>query len=89
MPLNAHDVGSRVVVRRTVGERDGRPLFSDLLGELITWGDDVVVRTADGVDVTVPRAEVAAGKRVPPKPARRPAVSPPAGSAGRLPGRRT
>lgn len=71
MPLSVHDVGSRVVLRRVAGEQDGRPLFSDVLGELLTWGDVVVVRTADGVDVAVPRSEVTAGKRIPPKPRRR------------------
>jgi ribosomal protein S18 acetylase RimI-like enzyme len=71
MPLSAHDVGHRVVLRRAAGERDGRPLFSDVLGELVSWGETVVVRTADGADVTVPRREVAAGKRIPPRRPRR------------------
>ncbi|MDX6274401.1 MAG: hypothetical protein QOJ92_1611, partial [Frankiales bacterium] len=51
MALDVHDVGHRVVVRRFAGERDGRPLFSDLLGELVTWGDPAIVRTADGSEV--------------------------------------
>ena len=71
MPLSVHDVGSRVVLRRTAGERDGRQLFSDVLGELLSWGETVVVRTSDGTEVAVPRNEVAAAKRIPPKPARR------------------
>jgi len=71
VPLSVHDVGHRVVLRRTAGERDGRPLFADVLGELVTWGDVVVVRTADGAEVAVPRTEVTAGKRIPPRPARR------------------
>jgi len=71
VPLSVHDVGSRVVLRRTAGERDGRRLFSDVLGELISWGETVVVRTSDGTEVTVPRSEVAAGKRIPQKRARR------------------
>jgi ribosomal protein S18 acetylase RimI-like enzyme len=70
--LSVHDVGHRVVLRRVAGERAGRPLYTDVLGELVTWGDTVVVRTADGTDVTVPREAVAAAKRVPPRPARRP-----------------
>jgi ribosomal protein S18 acetylase RimI-like enzyme len=69
--LSVHDVGHRVVVRRFAGERDGRPVFSDVLGELVAWGDIVVVRTAAGSEVEVPRAHVAAGKRIPPKPVSR------------------
>jgi GNAT superfamily N-acetyltransferase len=84
MALSVHDVGSRVVLRRSAGVRDGRPVFSDVLGELLTWGDVVVVRTADGTEVSVPRHEVAAGKRIPPRPERRPGQRQP----GRLPERR-
>ncbi|MCW2505301.1 MAG: family N-acetyltransferase [Actinomycetia bacterium] len=69
--LSGNDVGHRVVVRRVAGERDGRPVYSDILGELREWGDELVVRTADGRDVTVPRALVAAGKRIPIPPDRR------------------
>jgi N-acetylglutamate synthase len=67
------DIGHRVVVRRLAGSRDGRPVFRDLLGELVAYGDGrLTVRTGDG-PVTVPFTEVAAGKRVPPPPpARRP-----------------
>lgn len=72
MALSVHDVGHRVVLRRSAGVRDGRPVFSDVLGELLTWGDVVVIRTADGTDVSVPRHEVAAGKRIPPRRRRRP-----------------
>jgi ribosomal protein S18 acetylase RimI-like enzyme len=71
VPLDVHDVGYRVVLRCYAGERGGRQVFSDVLGELIAWGDVVVVRTAEGIDVTVPRAEVAAAKRIPPRPERR------------------
>ncbi len=51
-------VGRRVVLRRHAGERDGRPLFSDVLGELVEAGDWLVVRRADGSLVRVPSAEV-------------------------------
>jgi hypothetical protein len=69
--IGPDDLGHRVVVRRWVGSRDGRPGFRDLLGELVAYGDgELTVRTADG-PVTVPFDEVAAGKRVPPPPTRR------------------
>jgi N-acetylglutamate synthase len=65
--LGPGDVGHRVVVRRIIGIRDNRPLFADVLGELITFGDDSVeVRTAHG-PVRVPRAEITRAKRVPPR----------------------
>jgi GNAT superfamily N-acetyltransferase len=84
MALSVHDVGSRVVLRRSAGVRDGRPVFSDVLGELLTWGDIVVVRTADGTEVSVPRHEVAAGKRIPPRPERRAAQPQPRPRPGDL-----
>jgi hypothetical protein len=69
--IGPDDLGHRVVVRRLVGSREGRPVFRDLLGELVGYGDgELTVRTADG-PVTVPFGEVAAGKRVPPPPTRR------------------
>jgi ribosomal protein S18 acetylase RimI-like enzyme len=72
VPLGADDVGHRVVLRRFAGQRDGRPLFSDVLGELLAWGDVAVVRTGDGSEISIPRDDVASGKRIPPKPARKP-----------------
>lgn len=71
MPLNRRDVGHRVVVRRRIGERDGRPQYSDILGELLRFDDRVVIRRADGVEVEVGPADVVAGKRIPPPPTRR------------------
>jgi len=70
--LAARDVGHRVVVRRYAGVGPhGRPLFTDLLGELLTIDEDrIVVRTDDGVEQTVPREEVGAAKRIPPRPVR-------------------
>jgi GNAT superfamily N-acetyltransferase len=59
-------VGRRVVLRRLAGERDGRPVFSDVLGELVEAGADLVVRRPDGETVTVPRAEVHRLRAVPP-----------------------
>ncbi|MFL6072899.1 MAG: hypothetical protein ACJ73S_05820 [Mycobacteriales bacterium] len=70
--IGPDDLGHRVVVRRVAGSRDGRPVFRDLLGELVAYGDgELTVRTSGG-PVTVPLGEVAAGKRVPPRPAGRP-----------------
>ncbi|MGH3737222.1 MAG: GNAT family N-acetyltransferase [Micromonosporaceae bacterium] len=62
------------MIRRVVGTRDGRPLFSDLLGELVEYTDShATVRDASGTDVVVPREQIAAAKPIPPRPARRPA----------------
>lgn len=70
--LTKQDVGRRVVVRRVVGERDGRPLYSDILGELLAFTDrELLVRTSVGGTVTVPWGLVAAAKVIPPKPVRR------------------
>ena len=64
-------VGARVSLRHRVGERDGRPLFSDAVGELRTDGPDAVqVRTRRG-PVRVERAAVVAVRAVPPAPPRR------------------
>lgn len=71
MPLNGSDVGRRVVVRHRIGERDGRPQYTDVLGELLRFDDRVVVRTADGVAVDIAPVDVVAGKPVPPRPTRR------------------
>jgi GNAT superfamily N-acetyltransferase len=64
--MSAELVGRRVVLRRRAGERDGRPLFSDVLGELIESGDRLVVRRANGEIVSVPSAEVHRLKPIPP-----------------------
>ena len=65
--ITESDVGRRVVIRRVVGLRDGRPQFTDLLGQLVAVDEThFVVRTATG-DHLVPRAEVAAAKPVPPR----------------------
>ena len=63
--LGPEDVGHRVVVRRIVGIRDNRPVFSDLLGELVALTEiEITVRTASG-SITVPVREIARAKRVP------------------------
>ena len=64
--LGPQDVGQRVVVRRRAGQRDGRPVYSDALGELIdldTTG--LTVRTTKG-PLRVPHGDVVAAKRIPP-----------------------
>jgi GNAT superfamily N-acetyltransferase len=64
--MSADLVGRRVVLRRRAGERAGRPVFADVLGELIESGDRLVVRRPDGSTVTVPSAEVHRLRPVPP-----------------------
>lgn len=57
-----------MVIRYVAGERDGRPLFTDALGDLVGASDtELTVRTRKGL-VTVPVDRVVAGKRVPPPP---------------------
>jgi len=66
--LSPGDVGSRVVVRRTLPEGG----LGDVLGELVAWREDVLaVRVRGGALVEVPLATVVAGKPVPPAPRRR------------------
>jgi hypothetical protein len=69
--LGPGDVGHRVVVRRVVGVRDHRPLMSDALGILTAITDTELTLDTDAGPLTVQRAAVVAGKRVPPRPARR------------------
>ncbi len=65
--LTGDDVGARVVVRRRLPEGG----HGDLLGELVRWDDEVVVRDRSGSLRSTSRADVVAAKRVPPAPARR------------------
>ncbi len=67
MRLGAADVGARVVVRRRLPEG----LYGDVLGELLAWSPEVVVRDRHGALVRFPLADVVLGKRVPPPPVRR------------------
>lgn len=64
--MSADLVGHRVVLRRRAGERAGRPIFADVLGELIESGDRLVVRRPDGSTVVVARADVHRLRRIPP-----------------------
>jgi GNAT superfamily N-acetyltransferase len=63
-------VGHRVSLRFRVGERDGRPLHRDAVGELSTDGEGLVVATRRG-PVPVDRSAVVAVRAVPPAPPRR------------------
>jgi GNAT superfamily N-acetyltransferase len=64
--LRQQDVGHRIVVRRIVGIREGRPLFSDALGELVELSEThLTIATAQG-PLRVPVAQVHRAKRVPP-----------------------
>ena len=66
--LTPADVGARVVVRRRLTAGGS----GDLLGVLERWDDElVVVRDWRGETHDVRPADVVAGKRVPPAPARR------------------
>ncbi len=63
-------VGSRVSVRQRVGERDGRPLFSDAVGDLVADATGLVVHTRRGPVRIDPDAVVAARAVPPPVPRR-------------------
>ncbi|MGQ5261776.1 GNAT family N-acetyltransferase [Micromonospora sp. ZYX-F-536] len=64
--LRQQDVGHRIVVRRIVGIREGRPLFSDALGELVELSEThLTLATAQG-PLRVPVTQVHRAKRVPP-----------------------
>lgn len=69
--LAEDDVGHRVVVRRVVGTRDGRPLLTDTLGTLTGWEDQQLTVTTEAGPVTITHADIVAAKRIPPKPPRR------------------
>ncbi|OIV37373.1 hypothetical protein BIV57_11540 [Mangrovactinospora gilvigrisea] len=73
MRITGSDVGRRVSVRRVleVGP-EGRPVFGDVVGELLSWTDGrLAVRRRDGAVVEVDERALVAGKTVPPPPARR------------------
>lgn len=63
--LGPHDIGHRVVVRRRAGQRGTRPVFSDVLGELVELTEtEITIRTMERL-VRVPLDEVTHAKRVP------------------------
>ncbi|MEV0154368.1 GNAT family N-acetyltransferase [Micromonospora sp. NPDC050686] len=64
--LRQQDVGHRIVVRRIVGVRAGRPLFSDALGELVELDETHLTLATRQGRLQVPLAQVHRAKRVPP-----------------------
>ncbi|MEH0823393.1 MULTISPECIES: GNAT family N-acetyltransferase [unclassified Micromonospora] len=64
--LRQQDVGHRIVVRRIVGIREGRPLFSDALGELVELTETHLTLATTQGRLRVPVTEVHRAKRVPP-----------------------
>lgn len=71
--LRRQDVGHRVVVRRIVGFRDDRPLFTDALGELVDLTETHLTLATEHGKLRVPLTEVHRARRVPP--ARRPTAT--------------
>lgn len=67
-------IGRRVALRHVVGERDGRPLHTDAVGDLSVDGDALVVSTRSG-PVRVAPSAVTAVRAIPPAPPRRAALA--------------
>ncbi|MEV8513958.1 GNAT family N-acetyltransferase [Dactylosporangium sp. NPDC051484] len=65
--LGPQHVGQRVVVRRFVGMRDERPVFSDILGRLDEVTETHLTVCARSGAVRVPVNEIARAKPVPPR----------------------
>jgi GNAT superfamily N-acetyltransferase len=59
------DVGRRVVVRRRAGLRDGRPVYSDALGDLVAVDASGLTLRTRGGQLRVAHSDVVAGKRIP------------------------
>lgn len=69
--LSPADVGKRVMLRCTTPPGSSHR-WSDLVGDLLSWSDGVLrIRLRDGTTAAVAEAVLAAGKVVPPAPARR------------------
>ena len=63
--LGPQDVGYRVVVRRIIGIRNNRPLYSDALGELLDLDSTgLTVATREG-PIRIEHHAIQAAKRVP------------------------
>ncbi|WP_083372547.1 DUF6725 family protein [Paraoerskovia marina] len=85
-PWTAWPVGARVMVRqrlRSAADGGHAPRYTDILGDVVAVGPEGVRLSRDaprrghpdpwepGCEVFVPADEIAVGKRVPPRPARR------------------
>ncbi len=64
-------IGARVALRHRIGERAGRPLLTDAVGELAAAGAGAVIVQTRGGPVRVERSSVVAVRAVPPAPPRR------------------
>jgi N-acetylglutamate synthase len=64
-------MGARVSLRFRIGDREGRPLYTDAVGTLSDGGEGAVVVDTRRGPVRVDRAAVVALRVVPPAPARR------------------
>lgn len=64
-------LGERVALRHRIGEREGRPLYTDAVGPLSDGGAGTVVVDTRKGPVRVERAAVVAVRVVPPAPGRR------------------
>jgi N-acetylglutamate synthase len=71
--LRRQDVGHRVVVRRFVGFRGDRRLYTDALGELVDVTETQLTLATDKGTLVVPLEDVHRAKRVPPR--RRPTAT--------------
>ncbi|MFV2100029.1 GNAT family N-acetyltransferase [Micromonospora sp. LOL_024] len=71
--LREQDVGHRIVVRRRVGLRAGRPVYADALGELVELTETHLTLATRKGRLRVPMADVHRAKRVPA--ARRPTAA--------------
>src|ERR1700754_4425461 len=67
--------GERVSLRYRIGDRDGRPLYTDAVGELRTEGAGAVLVETRRGPVRIDRAAVVAVRAVPPAPPRRPPLA--------------
>jgi N-acetylglutamate synthase len=70
--LTRADVGKRVSIRRVTGAGDDSGKFTDTVGVLTSWDDDVMLITRkSGERVEIPVSSLVAGKVVPEAPVRR------------------
>lgn len=64
--ITAQDVGRRVSIRMQIATPDAGPSFTDTVGRLLSWEDDVLrVERRDGAVVALPVSRIVAGKTIP------------------------